>query len=281
MLKIIRRILHKDYHTNSFSEKPCKMKKISNHVYKARFGEMDFIIKKKNLYNWKREVEILQRLSNCPSCMRLVKETDENVVLNYFDGGDLLNFYNGLGRCFSITESCKIAYDLSQTLIQMHDLGVHHLDLKLDNICFYKQDYTKVFLIDFENSEILDDVPLKTIVGSRTYISPDYIEICRDLAAKKKVSKTRFIYIDVWCLGVVLYTLLFGIYPFDDQNANLTVTISKVEALKYTIPKKQGEELPVELKKLIESIFVKCGEERPTLEEISLILELFIPQNAI
>lgn len=277
MLKTLRRLLSKK--NDELVEKKHKMyyeQNITSSIFRAKINNCRVIVKKKHKnYNSVNEVAILKKIANCPSCMRLIDETPNYVVVNYFDGGDLHNFYTTSTESFSLQKSCCIVYELCGILQKLHECGVYHLDLKLDNICFHKEDFTKVFLIDFANSEIVDDKKISSLVTTRTYMSPDYIEIICDLTEKKKsVLKSRLRYIDVWSVGVILYVLLFGRYPFDTPSKKLSDTIIKVQNLDYKIPEKK--EIPPEIHSLIGAIFIRDGWLRPSFEEIRLILELFI-----
>ena len=69
---------------------------------------------------------------------------------------------------------------------------------------------------------------------------------------------------DIWSVGVILYTLYFGIPPFETEDANSTY--QRIKDCSYFIPKTVNT--PPEAINLINKILVRNPADRPTLEEI-------------
>ena len=89
----------------------------------------------------------------------------------------------------------------------MHASNVCHRDLKLENILI--SDRGKVKIIDFGFSfQVQDNQKLKVFCGTSSYMAPEII---------KKQEYSGFAS-DIWALGVVLYVMLTGRFPFKAKN---------------------------------------------------------------
>ena len=85
-----------------------------------------------------------------------------------------------------------------------------HRDIKLENILLDKQ--TNVKICDFGLSKILrpEDKGLKERCGTLSYMAPEMIN---------KTGKLRYNQsVDIWSAGVVLYTMIYGQYPFRGKD---------------------------------------------------------------
>jgi 5'-AMP-activated protein kinase catalytic alpha subunit len=83
---------------------------------------------------------------------------------------------------------------------------VAHRDLKPENILL--DSGLNVKIADFGLSNLMKDGKfLKTSCGSLNYVAPEII-------SHKNYEGTS---IDVWSCGIILYTLLFGVLPFDEE----------------------------------------------------------------
>ena len=85
----------------------------------------------------------------------------------------------------------------------MHANLICHRDLKLENILV--SDRQRVKIIDFGFSiRTPEDVNLKIFCGTSSYMSPEIVR-------KSEYSGFKA---DIWALGVVLYVMLTGRFPF-------------------------------------------------------------------
>ena len=85
----------------------------------------------------------------------------------------------------------------------MHSQLICHRDLKLENILV--SDRQRVKIIDFGfGIRTPEDVNLKIFCGTSSYMSPE---------VTRKIEYSGF-KADIWALGVVLYVMLTGRFPF-------------------------------------------------------------------
>ncbi|KAF0298863.1 Maternal embryonic leucine zipper kinase [Amphibalanus amphitrite] len=107
----------------------------------------------------------------------------------------------------------------------IHHKGYAHRDLKPENLLL--DDDNRLKLIDFglcANPEGGMQAHLETCCGSPAYAAPELVSGLQYLGAEA----------DIWSMGVLLYALLCGFLPFDDENiANL---YKKIQAGVYQKP---------------------------------------------
>jgi serine/threonine protein kinase len=169
------------------------------------------------IYN---EIKCLKKLKH-KNIARLyqVFETDTVIylVLEYCQGGELFDYIVKKSR-LSESESAQILFDLMRVLDFIHINGFAHRDLKPENVLFDERHQIK--LIDFglaancsadnmaNNKNQAPLGQLSTCCGSITYAAPEVI-------AGGVYSGTA---VDVWSAGVMMYALLIGQLPFNDNS---------------------------------------------------------------
>jgi polo-like kinase 1 len=96
-----------------------------------------------------------------------------------------------------------------------------------------------------------------TFCGTPNYIAPEVLD--------REWGRGHSYEVDIWSLGVIIYTLIIGKPPFDTPY--LKTTLQRIKANSYTFP----EDVPISdaAKDLITSILSKDPAKRPTLEEIT------------
>ncbi|XP_033145973.1 SNF1-related protein kinase catalytic subunit alpha KIN12 isoform X2 [Brassica rapa] len=171
-----------------------------------------------------REIKIIRLLMH-PHIIRQyeVIETPEDiyVVMEYVKAGELFDY---------IVEKGKLHEDEARYLFQQIISGVEychrnmiaHRDLKPENILMDTKFNIKI--ADFGLSNVMHDGHfLKTSCGSPNYAAPEVIS--GKLYAGPEV--------DIWSCGVILYALLCGNLPFDDEN--MPGLFSKIKG-EYILP---------------------------------------------
>jgi len=205
--------------------------------------------------NQKLEREItLMKLIQHPNIMQLydVYETDRDLylILEHIEGGELFDYLVKRGR-LSEPEALGFFQQIIYGVDFCHRNHICHRDLKPENLLLDKN--LNIKIADFGMASL--QVPskmLETSCGSPHYASPEIIKgIKYDGTAA-----------DVWSCGIILYALLTGNLPFDDEN--IRRLLSKVKTGVYYMP----EYLSSDAKNLISRMLVVDPVKRIKMSEI-------------
>ena len=128
--------------------------------------------------------------------------------LEYLSCGNLKTCINSLENGLSMYDIKLIIAEVALALNYLHQNNIVYRDLKQENIMIDKNGYIK--LIDFGLSISIKDKQLLTdFCGTPEYIAPEII------------NRMPYDYsIDLWQLGILTYTLIFGREPFQHTNLN-------------------------------------------------------------
>ncbi|GJD12776.1 SNF1-related protein kinase catalytic subunit alpha KIN10 [Galdieria sulphuraria] len=200
-----------------------------------------------------REIKIL-KLFNHPHVVRLYEvidtPTDIFVVTEYISGGELFDFIVERGR-LSEDEARKFFQQIISGVEYCHRHMVVHRDLKPENLLLDSNMHVKI--ADFGLSNILKDGQfLKTSCGSPNYAAPEVIS--GKLYAGPEV--------DIWSCGVIVYALLCGSLPFDDEN--IPNLFKKIRGGIYILPSYLSEHS----RDIISRMLITDPLRRITIEEI-------------
>lgn len=150
----------------------------------------------------------------------VVLESKVYLAIEYCAGGELFDYFLTQNCQLSLWKIREIFSQIVSAVCFIHSLNISHRDLKLENILLDKKDNCK--LADFGFSrDCFKNSNLKTICGTTVYMAPELL-----LVSQGKLASYNGFKIDYWALGVILYTLLFGEMPFEDDDE---------EIVKYTI----------------------------------------------
>ncbi|CAO3592369.1 unnamed protein product [Absidia cylindrospora] len=175
------------------------------------------IVKKKNvgakLAKVEREIQILKSLHH-PHIVKLIEvvETDTlvGIVLEYASGGELFE-YVWSHKSLEEDNAKNLFAQLISGVNHMHQKGVAHRDLKLENLLFSNKQQTHLLISDFGFSNNDNNDLLSTCCGSPTYAAPELIHSTGSYNGATA---------DVWSCGVILYCMICGYLPFDDDPEN-------------------------------------------------------------
>lgn len=201
----------------------------------------------------KREIQIMAMLKH-PHICRLyeVIETPTEIflVLEYVSGGELFDFIVTRGKLHE-EEARRLFQQIMSALAYCHFHGVVHRDLKPENLLLSAEGTVKV--ADFGLANIMVDGEfLRTSCGSPNYAAPEVI--AGNMYAGPEV--------DCWSAGVILYALLCGTLPFDDDQ--IQRLFKKIKMGQYTIPSHVSDAA----RNLIESMLCVDPTKRITVPEI-------------
>jgi len=128
------------------------------------------------------------------------------MVFECIDGGQMLDYIISHGRLRE-RAARKFARQIGSALEYCHRNSIVHRDLKIENILISKSGNIKI--IDFGLSNLYaPDRHLSTFCGSLYFAAPELLN------AKVYTGPE----VDVWSFGIVLYVLVCGKVPFDDQS---------------------------------------------------------------
>ncbi|KAJ7725284.1 CAMK/CAMKL/Kin4 protein kinase [Mycena maculata] len=161
-----------------------------------------------------REIEVLRTLKH-PNIVRLydVIETDKyiGIIIEYASGGELFDHILA-HRYLRERDASKLFSQLISGVWYIHQKKIVHRDLKLENLLLDR--HRNVIITDFgfaNRFEHRADDLMQTSCGSPCYAAPELV-ISEGLYVGSAV--------DIWSCGVILYAMLAGYLPFDDDPAN-------------------------------------------------------------
>lgn len=171
-----------------------------------------------------REISYL-RLLRHPHIIKLydvIKSKDEIIMVIEFAGKELFDYIVQRGR-MPEDEARRFFQQIIAAVEYCHRHKIVHRDLKPENLLL--DDHLNVKIADFGLSNIMTDGNfLKTSCGSPNYAAPEVIS--GKLYAGPEV--------DVWSSGVILYVMLCGRLPFDDDF--IPALFKKISNGVYTLP---------------------------------------------
>lgn len=172
------------------------------------------------------------------------------IVTELCSGGELFDYLVEKGR-LSETETKYIFGQLCLAVAYLHGKGIVHRDLKLENVLLDERCRVKLgdfgFTREFEKGALME-----TFCGTTGYASPEMLQ-------GKKYTGPE---VDIWSLGVILYCLLTGMLPFDDDDES--VMRNKIIVGEFEDP----TWLSIESRDLIRNLLQKDPSKRLTLSEI-------------
>ncbi|XP_033976734.1 maternal embryonic leucine zipper kinase [Trematomus bernacchii] len=175
----------------------------------------------------KVEIEAMRNLSHQHVCrLYHVIETTTQIfiVMEYCPGGELFDYIIAKDR-LSEEETRVFFRQIVSAMAYVHSQGYAHRDLKPENLLIDENHNLK--LIDFglcAKPKGGLGYELMTCCGSPAYAAPELIQ------GKAYIGSEA----DVWSMGVLLFALLCGYLPFDDDNCG--ILYRKISRGKYDNP---------------------------------------------
>uniref|UniRef100_A0A3Q3KZT8 MAP/microtubule affinity-regulating kinase 3 n=1 Tax=Mastacembelus armatus TaxID=205130 RepID=A0A3Q3KZT8_9TELE len=231
--------------------------KLARHILTGREVAIKIIDKTQlnptSLQKLFREVRIMKIL-NHPNIVKLfeVIETEKTLylVMEYASGGEVFDYLVAHGRMKEKEARAKFRQIVS-AVQYCHQKHIVHRDLKAENLLLDADMNIKIADFGFSN-EFTVGGKLDTFCGSPPYAAPELFQ-------GKKYDGPE---VDVWSLGVILYTLVSGSLPFDGQN--LKELRERVLRGKYRIP----FYMSTDCENLLKRFLVLNPGKRGTLEQI-------------
>ena len=206
-----------------------------------------------------RELAIVLKLDNenVVSTYEIIEARDFVFqIMQYAERGDLLRIIHADGP---LTEerAKQIFNDICKGVQYMHDRNIAHRDLKCENILILTNN--SAVISDFGFARMFEDTKelmCKTFCGSSAYASP---ELLRGFLYNPKLN-------DIWSLGIILYVMLCGGMPFDDNN--IKIMVDKQLSKDIQFPSRIKEKLNMQYKTLLLQLLEPDISKRLVIEGV-------------
>ena len=207
-------------------------------------------LSQKNLNNLICEIQVLAKLDH-PNIVKYYETYDDDknfsLVMELCEGGELFERIVKRKR-LNEKDAAEILYKLTHAISHCHSRNIVHRDLKAENVLFETKSENKndVKIIDFGLARKKGSHNMHSIVGTPCYVAPEVLDGTYD----KKC--------DMWALGILTYVMLYGKYPFDDENKRVLFDKIKNQEPKYNTSLISSEALNV-----IQILLTKDPTKRP------------------
>lgn len=165
------------------------------------------------------EVAVLKLVSH-PNLVRLqtVFETRRqiHIVMSFVSGGDLFDRIDQK-KSFDEFTARTIMLQLCSAVKYLHARGIVHRDLKPENIMMVSRETNDIMVGDFGLSNFTSSQEKMNIAcGTVAYLAPEVLSM-------KGYGKE----VDLWSVGVIMYLVLRGRLPFDDEDEDAIIEKAK------------------------------------------------------
>ena len=189
---------------------------LSKHVYTKK----EYAIKQidttdfsnEDLYNISREHLILRSMmhKNVIRCYDSFAHNNKfYTVMDFAEGGELTYLLKDKGT-LSEDEAKKIFKQIYEAVCYIHSQNIIHRDLKPNNILFLDKEKTHIVIIDFGISGMANGNQREKIKAGTTSFLPPEMASGEEFSSNPKL--------DIWAMGIILYVMVEGCYPFEGKN---------------------------------------------------------------
>ncbi|EUD69514.1 CAMK/CAMKL protein kinase [Plasmodium inui San Antonio 1] len=230
----------------------------------------------------KEEISISCRM-NHPFVVKTtnVLETRDKIIqiMEYCDGGDLISYVRNKLHLEEISAHYFFR-KIVQGLQYMHRNNVSHRDLKPENIFLCKRQLSQrektlirigklpscseyeLKIGDFGASCVNEKNKLHhDIVGTLSYAAPEVLG-CNTTCGYSSQKA------DVWSLGIILYAMLFGLLPFDNEGKNVKEAYNSIIKNKIVFPKHRVNKISMNARNLLSGMLTINPTNRLSLDEV-------------
>ena len=208
------------------------------------------------------EIDIM-KLCHHPNVVHLLDHFENAeyifIVMEYIRGGRLTDYMKEKKFHFSEKRAAEIIYEIAIGVKYLHKYGIIHRDLKPDNIMLTESnDKGHIKIMDFGLSKILGKKEKTSDgFGTLTFVSPEVL-------IRKPYNKE----IDIWSIGVILYLILSGDLPFDDEEDDEQKIANSIVFNEVEFPSKKFGNKSKEVIELIKRCLTKEPKDRIKIDEI-------------
>jgi len=183
--------------------------KITNEKVAIKILDKEKITQKTDIARVKKEIDILKKLrhNNIVHLYNVIDTlTNIFLIMEYTNGIELFDYITK-NKCVKESEACYFYQQIVSGIEYLGKLNITHRDIKPENLLVSND--KKIKIVDFglsntyKNNELL-----KTACGSPFYAAPEMI----------KGEKYNGDKVDIWSSGIVLYAMVCGYLPFEDND---------------------------------------------------------------
>ena len=254
-------LITKELGKGSYAVVKLAVDKITRNKYAIKIYSKQTLIDPQKRNTVKNEINILKQIDN-ENVMKLyeVIDTPSNLylVLEYINGVNLLEILKNEKNHFIKEQRAKKLFSqIVKGISYCHKKNIFHRDIKLENILVLKDDTIKIIDFGF-GVKCNRDTLQKLFCGTPSYMAPEIV----------KKEKYIACYSDIWSLGVLFYSILFGIFPFKGKDDD--ELFEKIIEANLVFP--EYNPLSEKIKQMFQKIFVHTPNQRISLDEMLNIL---------
>mmetsp|Transcript_9358 Transcript_9358/g.34670 ORF Transcript_9358/g.34670 Transcript_9358/m.34670 type:complete len:679 (-) Transcript_9358:170-2206(-) len=213
--------------------KPKTKAKLGTEIKIHQSLKHEHVVAFKKFFEDRSNVYIMLEVCHCKSMMELIKTR----------------------KRLSELETKYLMIQLLYGVKHMHSQRVIHRDLKLGNLFLDHNMQVKIGDFGLAAQLTYDEERKRTICGTPNYIAPEILTSSQEGHSYE---------VDVWSIGVILYTLIIGKPPF--ETSSVKTTYNKIKATSYSFP--PHAPITEDARDLICRILTKDPNHRPTIDEI-------------
>lgn len=225
--------------------------------YSAKIISKADIEKKNETYSVQKEIGVMLEVDH-PNIVKVIKSIDLKnqfnesfivVIMEYCKNGDLLSFISE-HDFDSEYQKQKIMKGFLEAIKYLHSRGISHGDIKPDNILLDEDFNPKLTDFGFCRTTLIagDESKKGTI-----YYAPPELFVHGDFDTLKA---------DIWSIGITLYSLSEKQFPY--KSGNTKFVVNEIKSGKLTL----GDNIPNDLRKIVENCTRIQPEDRPSIEEL-------------
>jgi len=202
-----------------------------------------------------REISVMKLMFH-PHVIKIYDVLEDSkylfLIIEYASKGELFN-YLVEKRKLENREALKFFHEIISGLEYCHKHRICHRDLKLENILLDMK--LQIKIADFGMASLsIPNIMLKTFCGSPHYASPEVVSN----------EPYNGIKADIWSCGIILYALVVGKLPYDEENDNMRKLFNKIRFEPPRIPRI----IHPDCRDLIRALLTINPQKRITIDKI-------------